>query len=94
MAGARSGLAAGAAAAELAVRCGTNTPWWHGLLVLLRYRALRNYADPAFLAARLADKAVMGITIMTLYYGIGGRFALDNFFNITAVLVSGCLLRG
>ncbi|GBF95048.1 P-loop containing nucleoside triphosphate hydrolase [Raphidocelis subcapitata] len=81
-----------ATASELAVRHATNTPWWWGLLVLLRYRTVHNYTNPAFLAARLADKAAMGATIMTLYWGIGGRFAFDNFFNVSAVLFMSCMI--
>jgi len=58
-------------ASELAVRSATNTPWWWGLLVLLRYRTFHNYTDLSFLAARLVDKVAMGLTIMALYWGIG-----------------------
>jgi hypothetical protein len=90
-----------AAASGLAVRNATNTPWWWGLLVLVKvgarrmflrfgatlclvpkptsptptpqYRTFYNYTDTAFLGARLADKVSMGITIMSLYWGIGGH---------------------
>ncbi|KIY91823.1 ABC(ABCG) family transporter: multidrug [Monoraphidium neglectum] len=81
-----------AAASGLAVRNATNTPWWWGLLVLVKYRTFYNYTDTAFLGARLADKVSMGITIMSLYWGIGGRLALDNIFNIAAVLFMWCMI--
>lgn len=74
------------------MRSATNTPAWWGLLVLLKYRTVQNYCSAGFLAARLADKVAMGLTIMTLYWGVGGRFALDNYFNVAAVLFMWCMI--
>jgi hypothetical protein len=36
-----------------------------------QYRTFHNYTSLSFLSARLADKVLMGLTIMTLYWGIG-----------------------
>lgn len=72
--------------AELAVRQATNTPWWWGLATLIKYRTTHNYRDPAFLGARLGDKLFTGLLIMTLWFGIGSKFTLDNYINVAAVL--------
>ncbi|GBF95049.1 P-loop containing nucleoside triphosphate hydrolase [Raphidocelis subcapitata] len=72
--------------AELAVRHATNTPWWWGLATLVKYRTSRNFRDPAFLGARLGDKLFTGLLLMTLWFGIGNKFTLDNYINVAAVL--------
>ena len=34
----------------------TTTSYWKGLITLLSYRTLTNYATPTYIASRLADK--------------------------------------
>eukprot|EP00879_Flechtneria_rotunda_P005742 GHRR01006043.1.p1 GENE.GHRR01006043.1~~GHRR01006043.1.p1 ORF type:complete len:547 (+),score=129.21 GHRR01006043.1:934-2574(+) len=72
--------------AELVTRHETVTPWWWGLKTLVKYRTTRNYSDGAFLGARIGEKLLTGLLILTLYIGIGDDFAPDNYINMTAVL--------
>lgn len=43
------------------------------LLLGLQYRTTHNYTDGAFLGSRIGDKVFMGLLLMTLYLGIGGK---------------------
>ncbi|KIZ07852.1 hypothetical protein MNEG_0105 [Monoraphidium neglectum] len=85
-------LVPSAVARELAVRHATVTPWWWSLWVLLRYRTFLNWRDPSFLAARLADKVVMGALLVTLFWGMGADFSLENYLNIAALLFMWCTI--
>ncbi|KAG2493535.1 hypothetical protein HYH03_008349 [Edaphochlamys debaryana] len=71
---------------ELAVRSATVTPWWWGLKTLIKYRTSKNFQDSAFLGARIGEKIVIGLLMMTLYLGIGDLLAEDNVTNIAAVM--------
>ncbi|WIA12825.1 hypothetical protein OEZ85_006453 [Tetradesmus obliquus] len=71
---------------ELATRSETVTPWWWGLKTLVKYRTTNNYTSSAFLGARIGDKVLMGLLIMTLYLGIGDDFNAGNYINMAAVL--------
>lgn len=73
--------------AELSTQTSTVTPWWWGLMVLFRYRTLKNYASAEFLGPRIGDKVFIGLLVMTLYLGIGNNFAPDNLINIASLLV-------
>ena len=72
--------------AELSTNSSTVTPWWHALWTLTKYRTTRDFQSPDFLGARIPDKIVIGLMIMTLYLGIGNNFAPNNLINICAVL--------
>lgn len=59
---------------------------WFALGVLLRYRTLRNWRDPVFLAPRVGDKVVIGSLLAALYWGIGDDFSFLNLSNQSAFL--------
>ncbi|KAF6250828.1 P-loop containing nucleoside triphosphate hydrolase protein [Scenedesmus sp. NREL 46B-D3] len=71
---------------ELGTRSETVTPWWWGLRTLIKYRTTNNYKSSAFLGARIGDKVLMGLLMMTLYLGIGDDFNPGNYINMAAVL--------
>ncbi len=71
---------------QLAVRSSTSTPWWWQLYILLRFRTLKNYSDPAWVAPRIADKLVFALIILTLYWGVGDNPGASNIVNITSAL--------
>jgi hypothetical protein len=71
---------------ELAVQHETVTPWWWGLKTLIKYRTPRNYKDPEFLGPRIGDKMLMTTLMWTLYWGVGRKFELSNYVNISAIL--------
>ncbi|GBF98060.1 hypothetical protein Rsub_10288 [Raphidocelis subcapitata] len=80
------GALSGAQAKALGAKCGTVTPWWWAAGVLLRYRTLRNWRDPAFLGPRVADKVVVGALLAALYAGAGANAAFLNVSNQSAFL--------
>ncbi|KXZ50089.1 hypothetical protein GPECTOR_18g66 [Gonium pectorale] len=79
-------------AKELATRSETVTPWYWGLLTLLKYRTGQNYRNPAWLGPRIADKLLISLIILTLYLGIGDNLAPDNLINIQSSLFMWALL--
>lgn len=79
-------------AKELSTTSSTVTPWWWGLITLIKYRTRRNYQDGAFLGPRIGDKVLISLLIMTLYWNVGKNFDQDNLINIAAVLFMWCTL--
>ncbi|PNW71306.1 hypothetical protein CHLRE_16g648700v5 [Chlamydomonas reinhardtii] len=71
---------------ELATKTATVTPFWWGIYIYAKYRTVRNYTNPAFVAPRVMDKLTISLLVMTLYLGIGDNLASDNLINISAVL--------
>jgi ATP-binding cassette, subfamily G (WHITE), member 2 len=61
---------------------------------LFQYRMAADYRDPAFLLARLADKALTSVILFTLYWGLGNDFDATNNINIVAFLFMYVLLPG
>lgn len=53
---------------------------------MLQWRMRADYRDKTFLLARLVDKAIFSILMMTLYLGIGNNYSNDNALNIGAIL--------
>ncbi|GLC39039.1 hypothetical protein PLESTB_001286600 [Pleodorina starrii] len=87
-----SSSVSGQVAQELATRSETVTSWYWGLLTLLKYRTSRNYTNPAWLGARIGDKLLISLIILTLYLGIGDNMAPDNLINIQSALFMWALL--
>jgi ABC-type multidrug transport system ATPase subunit len=81
-------------AAELATRSGTTTPAWWGVRTLLKYRMARDYRDASFLGPRIADKAVLSLIIMSLYWRVGADHSQSNVNNLTAVLFLWAIMPG
>jgi hypothetical protein len=52
----------------------------------LQYRTARNYACFDYLAARLFDKVIFALIVMSLYFGTGSNFATDNTPNLAALM--------
>lgn len=77
-------------AEQLKVQSATATPWWWALIILLRYRTLRSWANPVWVGPRLADKIAIGGLLVTLFWGIAARFTLNNYLNISALLFMWC----
>lgn len=77
---------------ELAVKRETVTPSWWALMILFKYRTLKNYRSPDFLGPRVMDKLIFSIIIFTLYLSIGDNLNQDNLINISAVLFMWCTL--
>ena len=81
-------------AAELATKSGTTTPAWWGVRTLLKYRMARDYRDASFLGPRIADKAILSLIIMSLYWRVGADHSQSNVNNLTAVLFLWAIMPG
>ena len=62
----------------LKVKRATVTPSWFGLKTLLKYRARADFKDPTYLGPRIADKLIVALLQMTLYWGIGDNTEVSN----------------
>lgn len=51
-----------------------------------QYRTLRNYSCFDYLAARLFDKIIFALIVMSLYFGIADNFSPDNIPNMAALM--------
>ena len=81
-------------AAELATKSGTTTPAWWGVRTLLKYRMARDYRDASFLGPRIADKMILSLIIMSLYWRVGADHTQSNVNNLTAVLFLWAIMPG
>lgn len=81
-------------AAELATKSGTTTPAWWGVRTLLKYRMARDYRDASFLGPRIADKMILSLIIMSLYWRVGADHSQSNVNNLTAVLFLWAIMPG
>ncbi|CAL5220625.1 g2668 [Coccomyxa viridis] len=73
-------------AKELRARQGTSTPFYFGVKTILKYRLWRDLSDPTYLGPRVADKIVVGLILMSLYWHIGRENFGPNSVNIGAAL--------
>ncbi|KAK9804705.1 hypothetical protein WJX72_000974 [[Myrmecia] bisecta] len=89
-----SGPVSATTLAELGVKRATATPFWFGILQLLKHRGLKDLRDPAWLLPRIMDKLIVALLIMTLYWGIGDDLSSVNANNISAVLFMWAILPG
>lgn len=75
-------------------KCSTETPAWFALKTMLKYRTRRDMRDPAYLGPRIADKLLVAIIILTLYWNVGDSFDSENLPNQSAMLFMLALLPG
>ncbi|GAB4821434.1 hypothetical protein N2152v2_008480 [Parachlorella kessleri] len=79
---------------DLAVRRETVTPIWWGILILLRYRSLKNFRSPVWVIPRIGSKLVFSIIIFTAYWKLGDDLDLNNVINLGACLFMWTILAG
>ena len=70
----------------LAVRKATTTPSWFGLLVLMRYRMLKNYCTGVFYASHAAPWIIQTLIIFSTFWMVA-----DNLTDATVANVSGMI---
>ncbi len=64
----------------------------HHNAVHSQYRSGHNYRSGAWLGARVADKLLISLVILTLYLGVGDNLKPDNLINVQSALFMWALL--
>ena len=75
-----------ATAKALAVRRETTTPTWYALLVLLRYRMLKNYQTVAFYASRSAPWIFQTLIIFSVFWAVALDLSQATVNNVVAII--------
>ena len=68
------------------VKKATTTPTWFGILVLLRYRMLKNYATGAFYASHVFPWLIQTLIIMSCFWFVASNLIPGSVTNIAAIL--------
>lgn len=69
------------------VKRATTTPTWFGILVLLRYRMLKNYATVEFYASHVFPWLIQTLIIMSCFWFVANDVeAIGSVTNIAAIL--------
>jgi len=56
------------------------------VLILLKYRAGKDYKSPEFLGPRIGDKIIFGLVVMSMYWGEGSKTDPQSIQSICGVL--------
>lgn len=70
----------------LAVRKATTTPSWFGLLVLLRFRMLKNYCTGVFYASHAAPWIIQTLIIFSTFWMVAKDLTPSTVTNVTGIL--------
>ncbi len=56
----------------------------------LQYRSARDFRDPKFIGPRTADKLLVSLIMMTLYWKQGEKMTPGSVSNVTSLLFMWC----
>lgn len=71
---------------SLKVQCETEVSILYAFKTLFTYRTLKNYKNGEFVGQRIGDKLIIGLLMMSLYWGIGRKHDDRSVTNVAAIL--------
>lgn len=78
--------AQGRATAAVSSDSGAATPFWKGVVTLVKYRTVCNHCARQWLMQCFADKFIFSVLMATLYRGVGSNLSPANYPNIASFL--------
>ena len=70
----------------LAVKKATTTPSWFGLLILMRYRMIKNYCTGVFYASHAAPWIIQTLIIFSTFWMVADNLTQQTVTNVTGIL--------
>jgi ATP-binding cassette subfamily G (WHITE) protein 2 len=71
---------------ELSVKRATTTPSWYGLLVLMRFRLLRNYSTSVFYASHVAPWLIQTLIMFSTFWFVADNMTPYTVTNVTGII--------
>jgi len=78
-------------AAALAVKKSTTTPSWYALLILMKFRMLRNYCTGVFYASHAAPWIIQTLIIFSVFWYVADNLTKETVTNVVGILFFWCV---